>query len=598
MDAQGDDESSPLTKVSFRLTCNDTRMGQHVRVVGSCAKLGNWSPSEGLLLHTSALEFPIWHSAESVGGVVLNNTSDPLNLPKDEVIEYKYVICGKDGKKPKWEERPNRVLHIADLLKRGVLSRNQCYVTEAFNALDVDGQRFSSGLMKRTSSSKIGRSKLEETGGLAPTRRRSLQNGAMPSVSSLDAMAPQSPQGSMADVQAVAQAHQLAQEPQQQHENASLKEQEEPRERPSVSLLPAATGDVQAFGEDIQRSQSASRLPETIDAEAIPPASSPDAATSSMVREESWSGLFLGEEYEEEPDLQEQEFEEKYQLLGEGPLGEGTFGLVWRCRQKSVVVEDDGEKYERAAKIVRKQRLHPRDLVYLLGEDGEVKTHMGLKHTNIVELYEVFDELKQVTLVLEYCRGGDLFDAITRKKKSDGRPLTEKQAAVVTQHLLHALEYLHARQIVHRDMKCENVLLWRVGVPLEQNTFKLCDFGFAAHDRGQGLCDRLGSPDTVAPEVLDQTGRYGVAVDIWSLGVLVYMMLAARPPFFGQTDADVLSKVKVGSFNMAGPLWETISSHPKEFLKSTINISQRSRPTASQALQHDWLRRELAVSPA
>merc|ERR1712048_957244 len=103
----------------------------------------------------------------------------------------------------------------------------------------------------------------------------------------------------------------------------------------------------------------------------------------------------------------------------------------------------------------------------------------------------------------EYCRGGDLFDEIVRQAKVEGRSgFTEPAAAIVTQHVMSALAYMHEHSIVHRDIKCENILLKHIEIPIEQNVFKLCDFGFAAHDRGEGLCDRLGSPDTVAPEVV------------------------------------------------------------------------------------------------
>merc|ERR1712107_40351 len=124
--------------------------------------------------------------------------------------------------------------------------------------------------------------------------------------------------------------------------------------------------------------------------------------------------------------------------------------------------------------------------------------------------------------------------------------------------------YMHSQQIVHRDIKCENVLLSRVDVPLEENTFKLCDFGFAAVDRGQGLNDRLGSP-TVAPEVVCGH-RYGAPVDIWSTGVLLYMMLSAMPPFYAATDSDVLRKVRTGNYSISGGIWEFISQTAKDDL--------------------------------
>merc|ERR1719263_2145734 len=136
-----------------------------------------------------------------------------------------------------------------------------------------------------------------------------------------------------------------------------------------------------------------------------------------------------------------------------------------------------------------------------------------MNHPHIVRLFEYFDEPQSVTLVLEWCRGGDLFDAIVKhanaarqEQLNSGlmikKGLSETAAAIVMQHMLSALTYMHLRHVVHRDIKCENILLAHCDVPLVQNVFKLCDFGFATYDAGDGLNDRLGSPDTVAPEVV------------------------------------------------------------------------------------------------
>jgi len=288
----------------------------------------------------------------------------------------------------------------------------------------------------------------------------------------------------------------------------------------------------------------------------------------------------------DDADLKQQEFEHQYSLLGGGPLGEGTFGLVWRCAPKRA--NGDASQEERAAKIVRKARLQPHDMRYLLGEDGEVQTHLKMKHRHIVELYEYFDEPQTVTLVLEYCRGGDLFDAIVRQKKVGGRGLSELAAGVVLTHMLSALEYMHGLHVVHRDIKCENVLLYKASGPVEQNLFKLCDFGFAAIDHGQGLCDRLGSPDTVAPEVV-VGARYGAPVDIWSIGVLLYMMISATPPFYAASDSEVLRKVRTGSYSLTGGLWDTISAPPKRTVATLMTVDPRHRPTACEALRGEWL---------
>jgi serine/threonine protein kinase len=310
-----------------------------------------------------------------------------------------------------------------------------------------------------------------------------------------------------------------------------------------------------------------------------------------MAREESSSNLFMVDPAACGGELNEalSEFEDKYSLVGHGPLGEGTFGLVWRCIPKLINATAEDEPKERAAKIVRKARLKERDMRYLLGEDGEVRTHLTMKHPHIVTLFEYFDEAHSVTLVLEYCRGGDLFDAIVRTSKATGRGFTERAAAIVITHVLSALEYIHSHRVVHRDIKCENILLAYVDVPVERNVHKLCDFGFASHDRGEGLSDRLGSPDTVAPEVV-LGKRYSTPADLWSTGVLLYMMLSATPPFYATSDGEVLQKVQQGLYKFEGKIWDSISAPPKAMITSLMTVDALMRPTASEALKAEWLR--------
>merc|ERR1719420_1660568 len=131
-----------------------------------------------------------------------------------------------------------------------------------------------------------------------------------------------------------------------------------------------------------------------------------------MVREESASHLFLTKH-----DCEAAEFEQKYRLERDAPLAEGSFGLVWLCSERAQRV---GSVEKRAAKIIHKSRLRPREYQLLLGDDGEIHTHLQLQHEHIVTLYEAFDDLRTVSLVMEYCRGGDLFDAITKNRKKKG----------------------------------------------------------------------------------------------------------------------------------------------------------------------------------
>jgi len=280
-------------------------------------------------------------------------------------------------------------------------------------------------------------------------------------------------------------------------------------------------------------------------------------------------------------------FEAVYALDGEKPLGEGSFGLVWSCRRREAIA--GGDCSGRAVKRIAKKRLKPRDVNNLFGKDeleGEIRMHLRLKHPNLVAMHEVFDDGHVVSLVMECCSGGDLFDLISTCRTG----LCEMGAARALQHLLKALTFLHGLNIVHRDVKCENVLRLESALPIEKSTFKLCDFGFAAalKDPHGHLKTRLGSPDAVAPEVV--AGKaYSKPVDCWAAGVLLFMALSATSPFWGKTDLETLRKVKRGEYSMAGARWASIRSAAKDVVRQLLTFEPEARATASDALNLTWL---------
>ncbi|CAE7559324.1 gla-1 [Symbiodinium sp. CCMP2592] len=317
-------------QVSFSVKCADTRVGLHVRVVGSIGALGSWDTHKGLVLHTSASDFPVWKQ------------TDILPLEEGAVVEYKYVICDNNGRGVRWEERVNRAVHIADLVKRDVVPpTGGVSIIENFVAYDPDELRFRSAKGafgdRRSSSSRL-QSKLSGEGSQI------------------------FPEGSTGGLQTTASLSDLL--------APTIRER-----RPSKVALDCLGG---------YRRDSASNLGELADGgyagapECVsePWVPSPQASSTGaggdniMVREESCSNLFSDLVDTEENIPDKSDFENKYALVGNGPLGEGTFGLVWRCTLKS----GSGPHKEMAAKIVRKGRLQPRDMKYLLGDDGEATT--------------------------------------------------------------------------------------------------------------------------------------------------------------------------------------------------------------------------------
>eukprot|EP00928_Gymnodinium_smaydae_P062316 TRINITY_DN46213_c0_g1_i1.p1 TRINITY_DN46213_c0_g1~~TRINITY_DN46213_c0_g1_i1.p1 ORF type:complete len:539 (-),score=90.91 TRINITY_DN46213_c0_g1_i1:136-1752(-) len=527
--------------IRFRTYCTDTRVGQHVRVVGSIPLLGSWDPARAVVLGTTATDFPVWRSQVTSG------------IDDQVLVEYKYVICDASGRAVRWEDGPNRTfcLQIA-AAKAGLALETVITLSEMFDiASQVDEVRFYGGF-KNSSSHNL--------------RCRPVSMQSIDSHESDDNFEPTIRHRSVSQAMLGSPEQSLHGSSQRLSSSKPNSAQELAPEVTEANLEAAlALADCAGGGSSESLAEQAA------------------LGGRGMFREESCSNLFTPEITTVDGDALE--MERHYQLLGEGPLGEGSFGLVWRCRKR----KGDDKSY-RAAKIIRKARLQARDMRNILGPEGEVSVHLTMKHTHIVELFEFFDEPSMITLVLEYCDGGDLFDAIITegRQNPDRRGMSEASAARATRHILSALSYMHGQFVIHRDLKAENVLLAHAGVPAERNVFKLCDLGFATHDRGDGLMDRVGSPDTVAPEVVNGL-RYSFPADIWSIGCLVYMMLSESAPFAAATDHEVLQRVRQGSYCLGGHHWEKVSAPPKHVITSLMTVEASFRPTADDALRKAWL---------
>jgi len=208
-------------------------------------------------------------------------------------------------------------------------------------------------------------------------------------------------------------------------------------------------------------------------------------------------------------------FESSYDLVGD-KLGYGAFGTLWRC-WKIRPGAKNGHAF--AAKQMDKSQLMQYDVWNLFGSEktegeGEIKLHLRQKHPHIVQLFEVFDEALKVTLVMEACDGGDLFHHVTSHKRLCGVGVSEEAATAVMAQMLSALDYLHQQSIVHRDVKCENVLLRHRRLALERNTCKLCDFGLASHlPLGGVFQEPVGSLDYAAPEMCKRGCKRGLPMD-------------------------------------------------------------------------------------
>lgn len=249
-------------------------------------------------------------------------------------------------------------------------------------------------------------------------------------------------------------------------------------------------------------------------------------------------------------------------------LGQGTYGSVSKARKK-----DTGQM--RAVKTISKSQV--KNLERFRQEIAIMK---DLDHPNVIKLFETFEDHRNIYLVMELCTGGELFDRII----SEGR-LTEKQAAVLMKQMFSAVHYLHSNNIMHRDLKPENFLFLDSA---RDSPLKIIDFGLSCRfKKGEFVSTKAGTPYYVAPQVLQ--GKYDFRCDAWSLGVILYILLCGYPPFYGETDAEVLAKVKTGVFSFSGPEWKRVSEEAKELIRHLINLNPQERYTAEQALQHPWV---------
>ena len=195
-------------------------------------------------------------------------------------------------------------------------------------------------------------------------------------------------------------------------------------------------------------------------------------------------------------------------------------------------------------------------------------------------MYEFFEDEKRYYLVTEICKGGELFDEVLQRGK-----FSERDAAVLLKQVLSCVNYCHKNNIVHRDLKPENILL-------EQNKefdqIKIIDFGTSlVYDPSKPLDEKLGTPYYIAPEVLNKS--YDSKCDIWSVGVITFILLSGQPPFNGDNDKEIMKKVRSGKFNFDSPAWNQVSDSAKDFIRKLLTYDASKRPDAEKAMKHPWI---------
>uniref|UniRef100_A0A6Q2WZY0 Protein kinase domain-containing protein n=1 Tax=Esox lucius TaxID=8010 RepID=A0A6Q2WZY0_ESOLU len=249
-------------------------------------------------------------------------------------------------------------------------------------------------------------------------------------------------------------------------------------------------------------------------------------------------------------------------------LGGGRFGQVHKCAELS-------SGLTLAAKIIKVKGMRERD---------EVKNEIGvmnqLNHVNLIQLYDAFESRTNLTLIMEYVEGGELFDRIV----DENYHLTELDAIVFMRQICQGVQYLHQQYILHLDLKPENILC----VNSTGNQIKIIDFGLARKYRPrEKLKVNFGTPEFLAPEVVNYD-FVSFPTDMWSVGVITYMLLSGLSPFLGDNDAETMSNILHANWDFDSDAFELVSEEAKDFI-SRLLIPAKCRLSATGCMKHTWL---------
>eukprot|EP00943_MAST-04B_sp_MAST-4B-sp1_P003108 g3108.t1 len=254
-------------------------------------------------------------------------------------------------------------------------------------------------------------------------------------------------------------------------------------------------------------------------------------------------------------------------------LGSGATSTV-----RIAINKTTKEKF--ALKTIELHRLPPA-VVQSLFE--EVNIMRVLDHPNIIKIIETFVDFKRLYIIMECCTGGELFDLLYEQP---GAKFEEKKALALAIKMCSALNYLHQNKIIHRDLKLENFIFTRKG---NDGEVKLIDFGLSkAYLEGEHMRKVAGTSYYMAPEVL--RGDYSEEADMWSFGVVMFMLLSGRCPFGGHTDEQIQANVLRGKYVFKQDAWEGISNEAKDFIKKLLVQDFKKRMTAKEALDHAWMK--------
>jgi calcium-dependent protein kinase len=254
-------------------------------------------------------------------------------------------------------------------------------------------------------------------------------------------------------------------------------------------------------------------------------------------------------------------------------LGSGAFGEVWLVHHKDL-------DRDFAMKIIKKRKNRSNDEKDILNEIGILKK---LDHPKILKVIDFYSTPKKYYIITEYCPEGELFNEIIKVGKFD-----EGQAAFIINQILKAVTYCHKMNIIHRDIKPENIMITN----REKNgclQVKLIDFGTAKiFEKGHQENKYVGSSYYMAPEIIKR--KYDEKCDLWSIGVILYILLTGRPPFDGNDDDEILENVKKGVYDKWAYPFPLLSAHAKDLIFKLLQYDPKKRLSAEEAIEHPWFK--------
>eukprot|EP00924_Labyrinthula_sp_SR-Ha-C_P008804 maker-scaffold_2-augustus-gene-3.0-mRNA-1 protein AED:0.11 eAED:0.11 QI:0/0/0/1/1/1/2/0/926 len=296
-----------------------------------------------------------------------------------------------------------------------------------------------------------------------------------------------------------------------------------------------------------------------------------DAQTGKISEDNSRFTVDYDDHFEEK-NAEEEEiiyFRERYEIGKK--LGKGHFSVVKQAYDKYM-------QSKVAIKIITRSKLSAKDYEGLL---QEIDVLEKLNHPNVIQFFGYYHDDRNYYLVTELATKGELFDRIVEKER-----YCELDAKNVILAVSQGLKYCHDRGIVHRDLKPENILITMVD---GRERIKIADFGFAKH-QDEGLSTGLGTPGYIAPEILSGNENYTSAVDIWSLGVITYILLCGYQPFYATKKSVLYQKIKNSEYEFHQAAWGKVSLIAKDLISRLFVVNPERRLTIKQVMSHPWVK--------